>query len=89
MSLSAKYQDEDYDEYEEEQESKESIMPKLASISNWFIAIGMICAVILLVYFIVVGQVFTAFMFTLGLIVSYFFGYLFMFCLDKLTINND
>ena len=88
MSLYAKYQDIDEDEELEEVEET-SWIPVLSVISKWFIRIGIVIGIILLIYFIVVGKVFSAFIFVIGLIVAYFFGYFFMFCLDKLTAMND
>ena len=88
MSLYAKYQDIDEDEELEEVEET-SWIPVLSVISKWFIRIGIVIGIILLIYFIVVGKVFSAFIFVIGLIVAYFFGYFFMFCLDKLTSMND
>lgn len=89
MSLYAKYQDIDEDEELEEQEDTTSWIPVLSIISKWFIRLGIVIGIILLIYYIVVGKVFSAFIFVIGLIVAYFFGYFFMFCLDKLTSMND
>ena len=86
MSKFAKYQD--FDEEELEDESLD-IIGVLSTISKWFIRIGILIGAILLVYFIVVGRVFSAFLFVVGMIIAYFFGYFFMFCLDKLTAMND
>ena len=88
MSLYAKYQDIDEDEELEETEET-SWIPILSVASKWFIRIGVVIGIILLIYYIVVGKVFSAFIFVIGLIVAYFFGYFFMFCLDKLTSMND
>lgn len=86
MGKYSTYQDIDEEEVEE---SNESIIPLLSIISKWFIRIGIVIGVILLVYFITIGKFMSAFLFLLGLIVSYFFGYFFMFCLDRLTAMND
>ena len=51
--------------------------------STWFIRIGLAIGVILLIYYIVVGNIFSALLFILGMVVAYAFGYFFMFCLDK------
>ena len=85
MSYNAKYQDID-EEYEEEQSST---MKLLATISRWFIRIGMVIAFFLAIYFLIKLQIVNLLLFIIGLIVSYFFGYFFMFCLDKLTTLND
>ena len=78
--------DEEYDEYEDEEVS---VLPILSFLSKWFIRIGMVIAIILLLYFIVKTDFMSAFLFLIGMIGAYFFGYLFMFCLDKLTTMND
>lgn len=88
MSIYAKYQD--VDDYEEEQEEKEfNIITILGFIATWFIRIGVVLGVILLLYFIFTGQVVNALLFILGLIIAYFFGYFFMFLLDKFVELGD
>lgn len=87
MSIHARYQDYDDEEYEEEKES--SIIPILATISKWFIRIGMVLAVIVGIYYLCNLQIFNLFLFIIGLVVSYFFGYFFMFCLDKVKSLSD
>jgi len=74
--------DEDYDD-EEEEITNDSMILLLDFIATWFIRIGVVLAVIALIYYIAVGKIFTAFMYIIGLVVAYFFGYFFMFCLDK------
>lgn len=87
MSIHARYQDIDEEEYEEEKEF--SIIPILATISKWFIRIGMVLAVIVGIYYLCNLQIFNLFLFIIGLVVAYFFGYFFMFCLDKFTSLNN
>ena len=85
-----KYDDEFLDEEVDENESSEFNMISFLSVASiWFIRFGMVVAVILLVYFIVVGKIATAFLYVLGLVVAYFFGYGFMFCLDKFIESNN
>ena len=85
-----KYDDEFLEEEVDENESSEFNMISFLSVASiWFIRFGMVVAVILLVYFIVVGKIATAFLYILGLVVAYFFGYGFMFCLDKFIESND
>ncbi len=87
MSINARYQD--MDDYEDEKEEREfSIIDILAIISKWFIRIGMVFAVIVGIYYLVKLQIVNLLLFIIGLIVSYFFGYFFMFCLDKITSLN-
>ena len=85
MSYNARYQDiDDYeDEYEEEKDS--SIIPLLGTIAKWFIRIGIVCAVIVAIYYLVKLQIVNLLLFMIGLIVAYFFGYFVMFCIDKLS----
>ena len=83
MSYNARYQDIDnYDEYEEEKDS--SIIPLLGTIAKWFIRIGIVCAVIVALYYLVKLQIVNLLLFAIGLIISYFFGYFIMFCFDKI-----
>lgn len=88
MSYNARYQDKDlYDDYEEEKEES-SIYPLLETIAKWFIRIGIVCAVIVGIYYLVKLQIVNLLLYIVGLIIAYFFGYFFMFCLDKLTSNK-
>ncbi len=87
MSLHARYQD--YDEEEIEEEKEFSIIDILATISKWFIRLGIVFAIIVGIYYLVKLQIVNLLLFIIGLIVSYFFGYFFMFCLDKLTSLNN
>lgn len=82
MSYNARYQDIDnYDEYEEEKDS--SIIPLLGTIAKWFIRIGIVCAVIVGIYYLVKLQITNLLLFIVGLVIAYFFGYFVMFCIDK------
>ena len=75
------YYDDDY-EYEDDYEEENEVVPVLSFISNCFIYIGVIIAIILLIYFIVKGNILTAALYIIGLIIAFFFGYAFMYCLD-------
>lgn len=87
MSYNARYQD--IDDYEDEYEEKDSsLIPFLATIAKWFIRIGIVCAVIVGIYYLVKLQIVNLLLFIIGLLIAYFFGYFFMFCLDKLTSNK-
>lgn len=82
MSYNARYQDiDDYEDYEEEKDS--SIIPLLGTIVKWFIRIGIVCAVIVILYYLVKLQITNLLLFIVGLIIAYFFGYFVMFCIDK------
>ncbi len=74
--------DEYEEDYEEEDNRSETII-LLDLIATWFIRIGIVLAAIALIYFVVTGQFFSAFMYIIGLVVAYYFGYFFMFCLDR------
>ena len=76
------FQDDDGDE------DSDAVVAVFASISTWFIRIGMVVAGILLLYFIFTGKIGSAVLYILGLIVAFFFGYFFMFLLDKFTSAN-
>jgi len=85
MSYNARYQDIDsYDDYEDE-EKDSSIIPLLGTIAKWFIRIGIVCAVIVAIYYLVKLQIVNLLLFAIGLIISYFFGYFVMFCIDKVA----
>lgn len=83
MSYNARYQDIDDEEYEEEKESK--LIPILGSVAKWFIRIGIVCGIIVLLYYLIKLQITNLLLFIVGLIIAYFFGYFFMFCLTKIS----
>lgn len=87
MGKFSTYQDIDDEEYYDEEEV--SLIPVLSTLSKWFIRIGIVIGIILLLYFIVKTDFMSAFLFVIGMIGAYFFGYLFMLCLDKFTTMND
>ena len=82
---SNEYYDEDLDENEidEEYDKEEGVIPVLSFLSVWFIRFGLVVGVILFIYFIITGSIYNAFLYLLGLVIAYFFGYSIMFCLDK------
>ena len=82
MSKFDEYEDDYEYEEEEEENTNNTIIPLLDIISTWFIRIGIVLAIIALFYYIVTAQLFAAFMYIIGLVVAYFFGYFFMYCLD-------
>ena len=65
MSYNARYQD--IDDYEEEKDS--SIILILGTIAKWFIRIGMVCAVIVAIYYLVKLQIVNLLLFIIGLII--------------------
>ena len=80
--------DDEFEEYYDEDEEDSVFIGTLAAISKWFIRIGMVIAIILFIYYIMVGKISSAFLFVLGLVVAFLFGYGFMFLLDKLVDSN-
>ena len=76
------YEEEPHGYYVDEDENP--TISILSFIATWFIRIGIVIGVIVLLYFLFKGQIGKALLFILGLLVSYGFGYFFMFCLDKI-----
>ena len=77
------------DDYIEEEENNSFDWFNLLKISsNWFIRIGLIVGLILLLYFVYKVEFFQAFVFIVGMILSFYFGYFFVFLLDIITSNN-
>lgn len=62
---------------------KIDVISILSTVSNWFIKLGIVIAVILVVYYTFTGGILDALLYILGLVISFFFGYFFMFLLDK------
>ena len=88
MSINARYQDFDDEDYEEYEDNKSTTLSILGNIAKWFIRLGIVFAVIVGIYYLVKLQIVNLLLFIVGLIISYFFGYFFMFCLDKLNENK-
>ena len=76
------------DDQYEVSESTYDTFSLLASVSTWVIRIILVIAAILLLYFIFMGNIVTALLYALGLILAYFFGYFFVYLLDFITSNN-
>lgn len=83
------YSEEDYEELEQESKNEISLLEILAFVSQWFIRIGIGIGIVLLVMFFVTGKPGTAFLYFFGLVVSFFFGYGFMFLLDFFVGRNN
>lgn len=79
--------DEIYDEYEVK--SKINLFPILSILSIWFMRVGVLLAIGLLIMFFVTGKIGSAFMFIIGLLVSFSVGYIFMFFLDQVIFKNN
>lgn len=82
------YEEVDDDEMEEEKSVSSGIIEFLGILSNWFIRVGVVVGIILFLYFIFTLQFLSVLLFAIGLVVAYFFGYFFMFCLDTFIDNN-
>lgn len=80
--------DEYYDYDDSVEEEINPIIDVLALVSKVFIYIGIGIAVILLLYFLITLKFAKAFLYIIGLVIAYFFGYFFMFFLDKFISNN-
>lgn len=69
-------------------EAASTIVNSLMSFSNLFGIIGMVIAAILILFFIFTLQFDSLILYLVVLIVSFFFGYGFMYFLDLFTSNN-
>ena len=57
-------------------------------ISTWFGRVGIIIAILLILYFLFTAKFTTMFLYVVGLIGAFFFGYLFMYLLERFTNSN-
>lgn len=69
-------------------EAASTIVNSLMSFSNIFGIIGMVIAAILILFFIFTLQFDSLILYLVVLIISFFFGYGFMYFLDYFTSNN-
>jgi len=74
-------EDESYEDLDDGM-SKINFISILSVFSVWFIRVGIILMIFLVIMFFVTGKVLNAFLYIGGLILAFFFGYFFMFCLD-------
>ena len=81
--------DDNYEEIEEKKFNLGSALSVIALISTWFIRIGFAMGICLLIAFFVKGKVVTAFLYVAGIVVAFFFGYGFMFCLDHFIVKKS
>ncbi len=89
------YSDDDFAEDEVNQnnhdtsnDDKERMVSIISFISTWFIRIGIVIAIVLLLVFFVTGKVLTALFYIIGLVVAFLFGYGFMFLLDHIESSD-
>lgn len=78
-----------YEEIEERKFNPGSVLSVIALISTWFIRIGAAMGICLLIAFFVMGKIATAFLYVIGIIGAFFFGYGFMFCLDHFMVKKS
>ena len=57
-------------------------------ISTWFGRVGIIIAILLILYFLFTAKFTTMILYVVGLIGAFFFGYLFMYLLERFTNSN-
>ncbi len=57
-------------------------------ISTWFGRVGIIIAVVLILYFLFTAKFTTMILYVVGLVGAFFFGYLFMYLLERFTSDN-
>lgn len=57
-------------------------------ISTWFGRVGIIIAILLILYFLFTAKFTTMILYVVGLIGAFFFGYLFMYLLERFTSSN-
>lgn len=57
-------------------------------ISTWFGRVGIIIAIMLILYFLFTAKFTTMVLYVVGLIGAFFFGYLFMYLLERFTNSN-
>lgn len=85
------YDDSDEESFSDEDDDvqnckeKNDFMYYLSFFSTWFRRIGIAIAVVLIAVFISQGKMKTLLLYILGLVASFFFGYFFMFLLNKFT----
>ena len=73
--------------YEEYETDGENFTNLFLLISTWFGRIGIIVAIILVLYFIFNEKFINLILYIIGLVVAYFFGYGFMYLLEKYSNN--
>lgn len=73
----------DYEEdYDEDYEKDNSLVTIFDFISKWFIRIGLVIGIILLIILLFSGKIMNALILIIGLCVAFILGFGFMFLLD-------
>lgn len=92
LELDTSYEEDadEYDNYDSlkfDDNNKIDLITILNICSSWFIKLGIIIAVCLVITFFVTGKVFLAFAYIFGLLVAFSVGYVFMYCVDHILVR--
>lgn len=83
------YSSDEKEEYEDfDEEDKSDIISTISLVSTWFIRFGIVVTGILVLYFLFSAKFSTLLIYLISLVVAFFFGYAFMYLLEKFTENN-
>ena len=83
------YSSDDTEEYEEfNEEDKSDIISTISLVSTWFIRFGIVVTGILVLYFLFSAKFSTLLIYLISLVLAFFFGYVFMYLLEKFTEDN-
>ena len=75
-----------YDDYETSDDN-DNLIDIFLFIATWFGRIGIILAIVLVLYFLFNKKITTLLFYIIGISVAYFFGYVFMYLLEKFSSN--
>lgn len=83
------YSSGDTEEYEEfDEEDKSDIISTISLVSIWFTRFGIVVTGILVLYFLFSAKFSTLLIYLISLVLAFFFGYVFMYLLEKFTEDN-
>ena len=83
------YSSDETEEYEEfDEEGKSDIISTISLVSTWFIRFGIVVTGILVLYFLFSAKFSTLLIYLISLVLAFFFGYVFMYLLEKFTEDN-
>ena len=77
-----------YYEDELDEEDKSVIIATISLVSTWFIRFGIVVTGILVLYFLFSAKFSTLLIYLISLVLAFFFGYAFMYLLEKFTEDN-
>lgn len=75
-----------YEDYEASDDN-DNLTDIFLLIATWFGRIGIILAIVLVLYFLFNKKITTLLLYIIGLLVAYIFGYIFMYLLEKFSSN--